>query len=89
MLHNPQLPAGYFGELTLATAYLQVAEDHRQMLSHIPSLGWAEEKHSGWDQPAFGRGRMGPCARDLRQTPAGQGAARWALLQGLPLTLPT
>lgn len=47
MLHNPQLPAGYFGQLTLATDYLQVTEDHWQMLSHIPSLGWAEEKHSG------------------------------------------
>lgn len=68
MLHDPQLPAGYFGELTLATDYLQVAEDHGQMLSHIPSLGWAEEKHSGWDQPAFGGGRMGPCGRDLGHT---------------------
>lgn len=65
MLHDLQLPAGYFGELTHATDDLQVAKDHRQMLSHIPSLGWAEEKHLGQDQPAFGGGRMGPHARDL------------------------
>lgn len=63
--HDPQLPAGYFGELTLATDYLQVAEDHRQMLSCIPSLGWGEAFGMGAASLQC-KGWMGPCTRDPR-----------------------
>jgi len=65
---TPHDPQRYFGELTLARDRLQAAEDHGQMLSHISSPGWAEEKHFRWDQPAFSGGQTGPHARDRRHT---------------------